>query len=68
MDDLVTRLRKPNDGWCYGCWDDLPEKAADRIEQLEAALQIIADSCAEDEWPDSAQLLARAALGDKKNG
>ena len=42
--------------------------ARDRIEQLEAALQLIADACAENEWPDGTQQIARAALGEKKDG
>jgi hypothetical protein len=61
IDDLVTRLRigAPTIEKCY--------EAADRIEQLKAALQLIADACAENEWPDGTQQIARAALGGKKD-
>ena len=59
-DDLVKRLR----GLSYNKGHDLPDKAADRIEKLEAALRSIAanaccDSCRE------AALVARKALEGK---
>ena len=66
-DDLVHRLRSPN---CDGC--DV-EEAADRIEQLEAALREIEDAL---ESPNKgheltdieyAKCRARAALGEKKD-
>ena len=59
-DDLVTRLRDLS----YNQGHDLPDRAADRIEKLEAALRSIAankccDSCRE------AALVARKALEGK---
>jgi hypothetical protein len=71
-DDLIERLRRPNDGWCYGCWDDLPERAADRIEQLEAALRgkdniaYVIDS--HGMTHDTFTIVYRAALGEKTDG
>lgn len=70
-DDLVKRLRMAGD-WARKDYPQfksqhVTEEAADRIEALEAALQLIADACAENEWPDGTQQLARAALGEKKD-
>lgn len=39
MNDLVTRLRAFDCITMEGCGDDLRKEAADRIEELEAALQ-----------------------------
>jgi hypothetical protein len=70
MSDLVKRLRcyaDLNDAvyhpWVYG-------EAADRIEQLEAALREIEQvgSAVENIALWQAQKIARAALGEKKDG
>jgi hypothetical protein len=63
-DDLVKRLRK----YCDGN-NDLMDAAADRIEQLEAALQNIVIHCKSDSPPnaEALKLFARAALGEKKD-
>ena len=65
-DDLMKRLR----AWSEEetTWDLLWE-AADRIEQLEAALQGIFEE-ADGDFPDIGDIrfMARAALGEKKDG
>ena len=74
MDDLVKRLRD-EDPEC-GLRHSLAMEAADRIEQLEAALRDVIDAW--DWWqvdtydrcgsvPDDAIRNARAALGEKKD-
>ena len=63
-DDLVNRLRDYADYRATA--DDLSSclfKAADRIEQLEAALREIAQAVGD----PAAYWLARAALGEKKD-
>ena len=65
-DNLVKRLRDWSE-YDEGKINDAREEAADRIEALEKALQLIADACAENEWPDGTQQIARAALGEKKD-
>jgi hypothetical protein len=71
-DDLVKRLRDYADYRATA--DDLSSclfKAADRIEQLEAALREIADGAVADNADDACHVLmkmARAALGEKKDG
>jgi len=74
MDDLVKRLREVKDWWREP--GRTAEQAADRIEQLEAALQNYSCDCNLDDqdncevgcW-DSASCgySARAALGEKKD-
>ena len=73
-DDLVTRLREvPSDGtgiingnyWCRV--GELTHQAANRIEQLEAALRYYAKEY-ENPFGDDDSLIARAALGEKKDG
>ena len=69
-DDLVKRLR---DKHCCDATKCNCDEAADRIEQLEAALRRIedennygSDGCwVADSYPDE---IARAALGEKKDG
>jgi hypothetical protein len=76
-DDLVKRLREQNDlRMLTASMPPLPVKdwlcnaAADRIEQLEAALQNIVIHCESDSPPnaEALKLFARAALGEKKDG
>ena len=73
-DDLVKRLREvPSDGtgiingnyWCRV--GELTHQAANRIEQLEAALRYYAKEY-ENPFGDDDSLIARAALGEKKDG
>jgi hypothetical protein len=68
-DDLVKRLR---DGWTeHGVSNEFDEDvlliSADRIEELEAALRLIADTdpAGDQHWPGR---IARIALGEKTNG
>jgi hypothetical protein len=66
-DDLVKRLACFNDGNALPSTIELLTDMQARIEALEKALQLIADACAENEWPDGTQQIARAALGEKKD-
>lgn len=60
-DNLIERLRGYGDGN-----NDLMDAAADRIEQLEAALRsIAANSCCD--TCQEAALVSRVALGEKKD-
>ena len=66
-DDLVKRLRQSSssDYSCQGCMDTEREKAADRIEKLEAALRELStdwDCCAVSK---NMKLIARKALEGK---
>jgi len=63
-DGLVNRLRSKN------CCDETKcncDESADRIEQLEAALHSIAANTCCGKCQEAA-LVARAALGEKKDG
>jgi len=66
-DDLVKRLREVKDWWREP--GRTAEQAADRIEQLEAALRDIAEW---ENWDGEVHYfsrgVARAALGEKKDG
>ena len=60
-DNIIARLREYGDGN-----NDLMDAAADRIEQLEAALRsIAANSCCD--TCQEAALVSRVALGEKKD-
>jgi hypothetical protein len=74
-DDLVKRLRDVQENWP---WCEIELEAADRIEQLEAALQPFADPCIEhcfercesecDSMEECPCFIARATLaGEKKD-
>jgi len=68
-DDLVKRLREVKDWWREP--GRTAEQAADRIEQLEAALRHWACACATVDHCKWSQIncphfIARAALGEKK--
>jgi hypothetical protein len=71
MDDLVKELRNPKgtSGSDFNAtyWCGLANKAADRIEALEAALEKIADTDPDDgtQWFHD---VANAALEEKKDG
>lgn len=69
-DDLVKRLREVKDWWREP--GRTAEQAADRIEQLEAALREIAGEPPKDTWDEGlywwAVEIAEAALaGEKKD-
>ena len=89
--DLVKRLREDRYHVCYGCYTSVMRQAADRIEQLEAALREMLEIVATHrvyvgnspagelacEWTMDAikeihakmeEVMARAALGEKKDG
>jgi hypothetical protein len=73
MDDLVKRLRDLSD--CKHSDLSIGNEAADRIEQLEAALQGLFDNFLELYAKDGcdcddceAVRFARAGLGEKKDG
>ena len=69
-DDLVKRLRKR--GEFVGTTPAMCNEAADRIEQLEAALREIVAMTPDPEFGtlpiESAIKVSRAALGEKKDG
>jgi hypothetical protein len=64
-DDLVKRLRGEDCANCVQgvCVCDIVEQAADRIEQLEAALREISQAVGD----PAAYWIARVALGEKKD-
>jgi hypothetical protein len=69
-DDLVKRLRKETNGElgrldASSRWGMMIVEAADRIEELEAALRLIADTdpAGDQHWPGR---IARTALEGKK--
>jgi hypothetical protein len=71
-DDLVKRLRETSGKYDEYCWhSDIELEAADRIEELEAALREIADP---DSWEGMDWIsygvpkwIARAALEGRKH-
>ena len=65
-DDLMKRLRKR--GEFVGTTPAMCNEAADRIEQLEAALRDIACTCSTGCGGQHSECRARAALGEKKDG
>jgi hypothetical protein len=67
-DDLKARLRSTGGDACR-CGTPVCLEAADRIEQLEAALRAIIVHCEIPEPPnaEALKLCARAALGEKNN-
>ena len=62
MSDLVERLREVAER-ADANYPAVIEQAADRIEQLEAALREIIIHC---DWPDRVEKYARAALGEER--
>jgi hypothetical protein len=65
-DDLMKRLRgSKGDIYQMVC---MMSEAADRIEQLEAALRDIACTCSTGCGGQHSECRARAALGEKKDG
>jgi hypothetical protein len=73
-DDLVKRLRdKVAASRIYDDDEELLDEAADRIEQLEAALREIEilevdPRCSGQMWVETLKEIARTALGEKKDG
>jgi hypothetical protein len=61
-DDLVKRLREAESRYIYNKYN-LHARAADRIEELEKALRLIAntDPAGDQHWPGR---IARTALGE----
>ena len=68
MTDLVKRLRERSCQYVDNEYN-FDKRAADRIEQLEAALREVANFDLYDDYSNTyeGQLIARAALGEKKD-
>ncbi len=70
-DDLVKRLRDYAEQWKVSTFPNIADEAADRIEQLEAALRMLIEAHENDWHPMKVNgaewFTARAALGEKKD-